>query len=99
MQFGENSRYWTVIIIMSDSQDLLRTQLKNSLKMTQKLNKKNEETIDTFAWVQGHNEIVDSLARKGAQTPSVGYEPFCIISFTNILIFPNIVLIHNIRRN
>jgi len=73
------------IAILSDSQALLKA-LSIAKFALDKLGAVNKLTI---RWVPGHNnfpgnELADNLARKGAENPLIGPEPFCGVGLTKV---------------
>ncbi|XP_044757685.1 ribonuclease H1-like [Coccinella septempunctata] len=76
------------IVIHSDSQAAIEalnsyvTDSKLIWECRSKLNEVGKKNKVSLVWVPGHsgikgNEEADTLARKGAQTPLTGPEPFC----------------------
>jgi len=71
------------IAILSNNQAAIKALSK--AKITSKLVNEVRTALEklgavnkhTIRWVPGHNELADNLARKGAENPLIGPEPFC----------------------
>jgi len=71
------------ISILSDSQAAIKALSK--ARITSKLVNEVRTALEklgavnklTIRWIPGHNELADNLARKGAENPLIGPEPFC----------------------